>query len=150
MNRHFYNFIAMFNKAAKTGKWTFVVPLRNKFIFTFINYLLKEKLIEDYRFTGRVPDFSDHALKLGKTRSPYYYPIEIRLKHELVKGIFSVSTPGKPDFMNFRALNIYTQRTSGVNGVVICSSSKLAKLCTAPELLKQGEGGLVVCVVRLM
>jgi len=151
MNRHFYNFIAMFNSAAKTGRWTFTIPLRNKFILTFLNYLLKEKLIEDFRFfNSKTPHFYKNCrVKLGKKQSPYYVPIEIRLKHELVTGIYSVSTPGKHTSMTAERLRLYTFNAAGASGVVICSSSRLGGLCTSRELIALGEGGLVVCVVKI-
>lgn len=124
--------------------------MRNKFVLTFLNFLLKEKLIEDYRFLGKRPDLDNPSgVKLGKKQSPYYCPIEIRLKHDLVKGIFSVSTPGKYDFMNAHRLRLYAEIGTGAGGVVVCSSAKLGRLCTARELIVQGEGALVVCVVKI-
>jgi ribosomal protein S8 len=150
MNRHLHNFIAAFNSAAKTGRWTFVAPLRNKFTLTFLSVLLKEKLIEDFSFVSRPPlMFKGCGIKLGKKSSPYYVPIEIRMKHELVKSVYSVSTPGKQDFMSAERLRMFSTRMTGGGGVVICSSSRLRRLCTASELTALGEGGLVLCVVKI-
>ena len=50
MNRHFYNFIAAFNAAAKTKKWTLFFPIRNRFTYKFLEFLNKERLIEGFRF----------------------------------------------------------------------------------------------------
>jgi len=66
-----------------------------------------------------------------------------------VTGIYSVSTPGKYISMSAERLRLYTFNATGANGVVICSSSKLGGLCTSKELIALGEGGLVICVVKL-
>src|ERR1700760_306174 len=126
MNRHFYNFIASFNAAAKTGKWTFVVPLRNKFTYSFIEYLFKEKIIDDYRFIDRIPDLSQNSgVKLGsKKNKKYCYPLEIRLKSEFVSGIDSLTTPGKYYFKNAQKLAAYNNSGAGAGGLVICLSSR--------------------------
>jgi len=152
MNRHFQNFIAHFNAAAQTGRWTIRLPLRNKFIFTFICFLLKEKLIESYRVIGfpkPVVMRKGCGIKLGKKGSLYYVPVELHLKHEVVTKIFPVSTPGKYEPRGARELLSYTYKDAGAEGIVICSSSRLGGLCTANQLIALGEGGLVVCVVKI-
>jgi len=113
--------------------------------------LLKLKLIEDFRFFHPKPPtlYKRCGIKLGKRGSRYYLPIEVRLKHELVKGIFSVSTPGKLDFMSAERLHLYTTHAAGGGGIVICSSARLRGLCTSKELTALGEGGLVLCVVTI-
>jgi ribosomal protein S8 len=126
--------------------------LRNKFIFTFIKFLLKEKLIESYRLIGDpkpVVMYKRCGIKLGKKGSRYYVPIELHLRHELVTKIFPVSTPGKYEPRGARELLTYTYQNAGAQGVVICSSSRLGGLCTANQLIALGEGGLVVCVVKI-
>jgi ribosomal protein S8 len=150
MNRHFYNFIASFNSAAKTGKWTFVVPLRNKFTYEFVEYLFKEKIIEDYRFIDRTPDLSHNSgVKLGsKKNKKYCYPLEIRLKSEFVSSIDSLSTPGKYFFKTAHKLTAYANAGSGAGGLVICLSARFKGFCRANELAACREGGLVLCVVR--
>lgn len=89
------------------------------------------------------------SIKLGKKGSAYHVPVELRLKHELVKGIKTVSKPGKYISLSAQNLLTYATREAGASGVVICSSSKFKGLCTAKELIAAGEGGLVVCVVRI-
>ena len=115
--------------------------------------MLKEKLIEDFRFCNpaNAKMFSEDGapLKLGKAGSDYYVPVEIRLKHELVKGIRSVSNPGKYISLSAQNLVTYATKEAGASGIVICSSSKFKGLCTAKELIACGEGGLVICVVRI-
>ena len=91
----------------------------------------------------------ERTIKLGKKNSPYYTPVEIRLKHELVKGIKTVSKPGKYISLSAQNLFTYATREAGASGVVVCSSSKFKGLCTAKELIAAGEGGLIVCVVRI-
>lgn len=153
MNRHYFNFIAMFNSACKTKKWTFVAPLRNKFVWTFLNYLTKEKLIDGLSFVNDTQIFSFNnnnaqPLLLGKKRGAYYCPIKIHLKHEFISKIHTISSPGERYYFNKKELAIFAKQRSGKSGVVICSSSKLRRLCTANELININEGGFVLCVVN--
>lgn len=153
MNRHYFNFIAAFNSACKTKKWTFVAPLRNKFVWVFLNYLAKEKLIEDFSFVNseHIKFFNNNissALVLGKKHSAYYCPIKIHLKHEFISKIHTISSPGERYYLNKKELALFAKQKSGKLGVVICSSSKLKRLCTANELIRINEGGFVLCVVN--
>lgn len=124
--------------------------MRNKFVLVFINYLFKEKFIEDYRFPGKVPNLnSPFSISLGpKKIKKFYYPVEVQLKHDLIKGIESFSTPGKHKFMTAKKLLEFTISGSGAGGSVICLSARFKGLCSARQLIERGEGGVVVCVVR--
>jgi len=152
MNRHFFNFIAMFNAAAKTNKISFSIPLRNKFIITYLNFLHKEGLIEGYEFENHNPSSPLQrdltGIKLGKKASNYYVPVRIFNKPGLVKKIVSVSTPGKYFFYDRMRLQWYLHK-QGAGGVVIISSSHFGRLCNAKEAVAAGQGGLVVSVVRI-
>jgi len=158
MNRHFYNFIAMFNAAAKTNRGSFTAPVRNKFTLVFLDFLLREGLINHYEFKNkddaqkfvqneRSP--ATHPLLLGSKGSKFYVPVIVHLRLGLVHGISSVTTPGNRRSFSYRALARLVDRHSGANGVVVVSSSRLGRLASAKELLPISEGGLVMCVVLL-
>lgn len=76
-------------------------------------------------------------------------PYELKLKHELVRGIYLSSSPGNYINLNAAKLRAYTYRNIGAAGVVICTSARLKGLCTSKELISLGEGGTVICVVRI-
>src|ERR1700722_6485795 len=149
MNRHFFNFIAAFNASTKNKRWTFCLPVRNRFVLTFLDFVVRERLVESYRLIRSLPAFRAFGASPGLRgrHTSFCYPVEITLKHELVKKIYSVSTPGKYHYMSKRKLAQYIERRIGARGVVIVSSPRLGRLCNAKELIALGEGGLVVCVV---
>ena len=143
----------MFNSAAKTKKWTFVAPIRNKFVWLFLNYLVKEKFIEGFVFENLFN--SDLFLKknksavlLGKKNSNYCCAVKVFLKHEIIQKIHTISSPGGRHYMNKKELALFSKQRVGKLGTVICSSSKLKRLCTSNELIALNEGGLVLCVVK--
>lgn len=117
---------------------------------TFLEYLLREGLIESYHFRDKVPNWSGcAAVLLSRKGGNYYVPVVIHLRQtKVLKGIKSVSTPGKYRYLNYRDLLIFTQKNAGAGAVVIMSSSYFGRLCTAKELLAVGQGGLVLCVVE--
>jgi ribosomal protein S8 len=154
MNRHFFNFIAMFNAAAKTRKLSFSIPLRNGFIVTYLNFLHKAGLIEGYSFesNGGVSPFESIKVKgrhvrLGKKASNYYVPVRVYNKPGLIKKIVSVSTPGKYFFFSKKEMQHYIKVKTGAKGLVIVSSSHFKRLCDGREVVAAGQGGLVLSVV---
>ena len=115
--------------------------------------MVKEKLIEGFLFLNNSSsnvflNKTNKALLLGKKFSHYYCPVKIFLKHEIVSNIHTISSPGERYFMNKKELALFAKQRSGKLGVVICSSSKLKRLCTANELVSINEGGMVLCVVN--
>lgn len=117
-------------------------------MITFLDFLVKERLIESYYLPrGLPPFFPAGEGKLGGRKTSFCYPVEITLRHELVKKFYSFSTPGKYHFMSKRKLATFANVKIGARGVVVVSSPRLRRLCTAKELIVLGEGGLVVGVV---
>jgi ribosomal protein S8 len=109
MNRHYFNFIAMFNAALKTKRMNFVMPLRNKFILNFLNILLKKGLIDAYAFENKRPPLDSPFLKLARRRTNFYYPIKVFFKPGLLEKILSISTPGKYRSLTRRDLDRYVR-----------------------------------------
>jgi len=148
MNQHFFNFIAAFNAAAKNRRWSFSLPVRNKFIIVFLDFLTRERLIESYFLPKGLPPFYPAGTgALGGARTSFCYPVEVTLRHEFIKSFYSFSTPGKYHFMSGRELARFADKKIGARGVVVVSSPRLGRLCNARELISIGEGGLVVGVI---
>jgi len=74
MNRHYFNFIAMFNAALKTKRMSFVMPLRNKFILNFLNILLKKGLIDAYTFEDKRPPLNSPFFKTWAPQNKFLLP----------------------------------------------------------------------------
>lgn len=140
----------MFNAATKTGRWSFTIPLRKLFVIDFLEFLLKEGLIESYSYVGEAPKPSyGAAMLLGPVSSNFCHLVRINLREQaLVRGIKSVSKPGKFRYMDYRELSSFVEKRGGGAGVVVVSSPYFARLCNAREALAVRTGGLVVCTIE--
>lgn len=121
-------------------------------MLTFIEFLLKEKLIDSYSIEGQLPyNFynSAFAVFLPGKKSAKCVRIKLYLKHEIVSRIHSLSRPGELRFLTAKKLMNFSAGQSGTAAVVICSSSDFGRLCTAQELIAVGKGGMVLCAAHI-
>lgn len=99
----FYKFITAFNEATKTGECTTVVLSEHDFLIPFLNFLVKEKLIEgwDHLFRWNGWNLKPELGGLLKIKSGTKLPssdrgyIEVRLKPDVIKELFFAILPGK-------------------------------------------------------
>ena len=149
MNRHFYNFVAIFNAAAKTFRSNFSFPLRSTYLIKVLFLLYRLGFIRDYTLPNKWHYNHRGQLVLGKRQSNYYHPVNVTFKTNLFPRIKSVTTPGKRRqyFFKYKKL-LRLHNRLGAMATIIVSSSVSRGLCTSSELLAKGKhGGLVLFIV---
>ena len=147
MNRHFYNFVAIFNWSSKTNRRIITFPLRNKHIITILNLLTQEGVIAGFELPKKFHYNNNGDMLLGKKLSNYYTPVRLFFKDGPKPLIKTVGSPGKRMHYSKKKLDRVWRRV-GTSALIFVSSPKLGRICNASELVKIGEGGTPIFIVH--
>jgi hypothetical protein len=147
MNRHFYNFVAIFNWSSKTNRRIITFPLRNKQILVVLNLLTSEGVIAGFELPKAI--FYNHcgAPMFGKKLSNYYTPVKIFFKDGPRPIIKTVGSPGKRMYYTHIKLARVWRKVSS-SAYIYVSSSKLKRICNATELVNIRQGGTPLFIVH--
>lgn len=147
MNRHFFNFVAIFNWASINNRKSFSFPLRNKKIFIILNILESEGVISGYEIPKKLYYNSSGQQIYSKKTNDYYTPVTVHIKEFGNKPIIKTfSKPGKRVAYNWKKLaRLVSLRAS--SDIIVVSSSKLSKICTARQLVPFKEGAVILFAV---
>lgn len=147
MNRHFYNFVAIFNWSSKTNRRIITFPLRNKLIIVILNLLVRDGVISGYEMPKKFHYNKNGDLLLGKKLSNYYTPVKIFFKDGLRPTIKTIGSPGKRAYYSKKKFD-RVWRKIGPSANMYVTTSKLGKICNASELANMGEGAIPLFIVH--
>jgi hypothetical protein len=147
MNRHFYNFVAIFNWSSKTNRRIIVFPIRNKHIITVLGILARDGIIAGYEISPKSHTNAFGEPLFGKKLSNYYTPAKIFFKDGLKPVIKTVGSPGKRMHYSKKKLARVWGKI-GTSAHFYVSSSRLG-ICKASQLVSIGEGGTPLFIVHL-
>ena len=135
-SKHLCDFIAILNLAVRTKKTNVKITLKNNYIKTFVDLLLKENFIYGYQLEKTTKFFLNKPVE----------KVLITLKPNFIKRINILSSPSNKKSVNIHELEkLLNNNTSGR---FVLTNSVLG-FSTSSDCLKKGTGGLLICEIKI-